>query len=134
MLSVIKPKLHKTREIMVAVITAVVGDSTAVNSSISHRHQFNIYSNVASQNVQGDFTVSSSDGSGIRVCVMDDTNFATWQNRTAFSTYCDNRKATAGNISLSPPAGSYILVFDNTFSATSKNVTADIFSVVMPLD
>jgi aspartate 1-decarboxylase len=90
---------------------------------------------VASEAVEGTFTVTGSNVSGIKVYIMDDTNFVKWQNGNAFSTYYNSGEATSGDIPVgSPPGGTYHLIFDNTFSTTSKNITAEICTVVLPVD
>ena len=65
--------------------------------------------------------------------VMNSTNFVNWQNGDAFSTYYSSGEATTGNIYAEPPSGgTYFLVFDNTFSTTSKNVDTDVDVMYMP--
>jgi hypothetical protein len=77
--------------------------------------------------VGGSFTVSTNDESGIKVYVMDDTNFVNWQNGHAFSTYYASGEVKAGDIYAEfTSGGTYNLVFDNTFSATSKSVDSEV--------
>jgi hypothetical protein len=112
----------------------IVSSGLAVVDSGSYRDfQFHVYRDVASQNVEGDFSVSGSDGNGIRVYIRNDTSFVNWKNGNAFSTYYDSGIAVNGSISVLPPPGTYHLVLDNTFSAASKNVTVTIANVVVPV-
>jgi hypothetical protein len=106
----------------------VVWGVVTVNATSYRVYPFSIPSTATWSSVQGTFTVSGDSGNGIRVYIMNATELVNWQNGQAFSTYCSSEETTTGNIVADPPAGeTYYLVFDNTFSATSKSVDAKVY-------
>ncbi len=152
-----KPKSHKARNIAVTVIAVVflsislhalvqiltfrpiglplmqkvVGDVIAVNATSYRVYPFSISSTAAGSSVQGDFAVSGGNGDGIRVYIMNATEFVSWQNGQAFSAYYSSGEATTGSIRADPPiGGTYYLVYDNTFSAGSKNVDTTVYVMI----
>ena len=149
-----KPKSHKARNIAVVIIVvtllpaglyalmriltphpiglpimqnAVKGVIT-VNATSYKVYPFSIPSSATASRAEGDFAVTGDNGDGIRVYIMNATEFVDWQNGQAFSTYYSSGEATDGDIVADPPiGGTYYLVYDNTFSATVKTVDTTVY-------
>lgn len=80
--------------------------------------------------LQGHFTAQGGSGNDIMVQVMNDNEFVNWQNHHGQDTLWDSDKVTVGDIKLSLPngAGTYYLLFNNSFSlitpkAVQHNIT-----------
>lgn len=79
--------------------------------------------------IEGSFKVNATDESGIKVYVMDDSNFVNWQNNHAITTYYASEETKTGYVNAEiSSGGTYHLVFDNTFSATPKEASASIMA------
>lgn len=79
--------------------------------------------------LQGHFTASGGSGNDIIVSVMNEDEFINWQNHHGYDTIWNSDKVTAGDIKLSLPsgAGTYYLLFNNSFSLiTPKAVSHNI--------
>ena len=76
--------------------------------------------------VQGKFNVTS--GETIRVFIMDYANFTQWHNAGGNANVVyDSGEVNNGDINVNVPStGDYVLVYDNTFSGTPKNVTTHV--------
>lgn len=109
-------------------ITVVKGNIT-INSGSYVYYNFTLSTHV-NPSVEGTFTVSGSDQK-IRVYVMDCANFVDWQYARKASMYYDSGESSNGNVEANLPLGNYYLVYDNTFSATSKNVTTEVSYLVL---
>ncbi|MEM3880591.1 MAG: hypothetical protein QXD19_02460 [Candidatus Bathyarchaeia archaeon] len=80
----------------------------------------------------GTFTVSEGMET-IKVYIFDSAGFMDWQNSGNASSYYNSGEMTSSNITatlVSP--GTYYLVYDNTFSLISKNVTAQVNFYYIP--
>jgi hypothetical protein len=79
--------------------------------------------------VSGGFT-ALGDGNDIRVYIMNDTSFninAVPELGGHFSAYYDSGQLTTNSINVTlPSGGTYYLVYDNTFSASQKNVNTQV--------
>ncbi|HKW19551.1 MAG TPA: zinc ribbon domain-containing protein [Terriglobales bacterium] len=80
--------------------------------------------------LQGHFTAQGGSGNDIIVQVMNENEFVNWQNHHGQDTLWDSDKVTVGDIKLSLPngAGTYYLLFNNSFSlitpkAVQHNIT-----------
>ena len=109
--------------------TTVFSGSAAVNPSSYYYITFNVPSNAI--NVQLSINLEASGGSGndIRLYVMSYTDFINWQNGHTVSPYYSTGQETAFNTVVNLPngGGTYVVVFDNTFSIfSSKTVTGTI--------
>ena len=92
-------------------------------------YYFTIPTGATGITLTGSFTASGGGGNDIEVLVMDQTNFANWQNRNQFSSYYDSGQVTTGTVHASLPAsGTYDLVYSNRFSTvSSKNVQTTVY-------
>jgi hypothetical protein len=113
------------------VATPVVWDiadgNLTINAGSYECYNFTVPSGASDIKVDGTFAVSGGSGNVIKVYVMSDANFADWQNGRNVSMYYNSGEANSGVISATPPsAGTYYLVYDNTFSTISKNVTTQV--------
>jgi hypothetical protein len=103
----------------------IVNGNLTVNASSYEYYDFTVSIHI-SPTVQGTFTVSS--GEKIRVYIMDSANFTDWQNKRPARMYYDSGESSSGNVTATlPSGGNYVLVYDNTFSATSKKVTTQVY-------
>jgi hypothetical protein len=106
----------------------LLSGSMAVNAPSYSYVQFEVPNGATDVTVTGNFVASGGMGNDIKVYIMSSTDFLNWQNGHQASAYYDSGKVTAGDLSLSLPAGqSYYLIFDNTFSIISgKTVSGTI--------
>jgi hypothetical protein len=109
------------------VVQPIAEGQFTVNAGSYTDYNFTVPADFSGAWVSGSFTVSDSAVNGIVVYVMDDGNFTKWQNGQTANTYYDSGQVNAGDVTIAElRSGTYYLVFDNTFSAASKNVTAGI--------
>ena len=109
------------------VVQPIVSGNFTVNAGSYADYNFTVPSYFSEVWVDGTFTVSDVVVNGLRVYVMDGGNFTNWQNGQTANRYYDSGQVSSGNVTTTTlPSGTYYLVFDNTFSAVSKNVTADV--------
>ena len=102
----------------------IVKGNLTVNAGSYVSRNFTVPSMISNARVDGTFTVSGGSQTTIKVYVMDSANFADWQNGRQASRYYDSGEANSGNVTATlPSAGTYYLVYDNTFSTASKNMT-----------
>jgi ribosomal protein S27AE len=104
--------------------TNLVNALVTVPAAQYEYYQFVVPSGATAVTVSGSFTASGGTGNDIEVLVFDQTNYVNWENGHAASAYYDSGQVTTGTISVNlPGAGTYYLVYNNSFSATSsKNV------------
>jgi hypothetical protein len=108
------------------IVMEIVNENLTVNASSYASYNFTVPSSAPTSIVQGTFTVSGGNRNTIKVYVMDGANFADWQNGLNASIYYDSGALSSGNVTATlPSAGTYYLVYDNRFSAVSKNVTTE---------
>jgi hypothetical protein len=109
------------------IVMEIVNGNLTVNASSYASYNFTVPSSAPTATVQGTFTVSGGNGNTIKVYVMDGANLADWQNGLNASMYYDSGELSSGNVTATlPSTGTYYLVYDNTFSATSKNVITQV--------
>ena len=104
----------------------IANGNITVNPGSYQYYKFNL-SNSANvyPTVQGTFNVSN--GETIRVYLMTSANFTAWQNHAATEEYYDSGIVNNGNVTVNLPAkGDYVLVYDNSFSATPKTVNTEV--------
>lgn len=123
--------LNKIRPYSTPIAEIIVDGNLTVNSGSYVHYNFTVFSENVSPTVQGTFTVSGS-AQKIRVYIMDSTNFTIWQDTRNAGMYYDSGESNSGNIAITLPVGNYDLVYDNTFSAASKNVTTQVYSWYLP--
>lgn len=78
--------------------------------------------------VEGTFTASGGNND-IEVLVLEESQYANWQNGHKFDATYSSGRVTAGklNVQLPPEPGNYYVVFSNRFSyITNKAVVADV--------
>jgi hypothetical protein len=102
----------------VARTETIVDDSITISARSYSYYNFTIPLNsVANCEVSGSFSISNISAIGIRVYIMNSTNFLAWKNGDSWSTYYNSGQVTAGKITADlPRTGTYYLVYDNTFS------------------
>ena len=102
----------------------IVNGLVTVPAGYYQYYQFTVPASATLVSVNGMFTASGGSGNDIIVYVFDSTNFVNWQNGYQASAYYNSGQTTTGTVSASlPSAGTYYLVYSNTFSTTSsKNV------------
>jgi hypothetical protein len=123
--------LNKTYPPSTPVTEIIVDGNLTVNSGSYVYYNFTVFIGHLHPTVQGTFTVSGNDQK-IRVYIMDSANFTNWQDTRNASKYYDSGESNSGNITATLPVGNYDLVYDNTFSATPKNVTTQAHSWYIP--
>ncbi len=104
----------------------IVNGNITVNARSYQYYAFNL-SNDADlvPTVSGTFNVS--EGETIRVYVMTTANFTLWQNQNPAQSYFDSGIVGNGTVEANlPMKGKYVLVYDNTFSATTKTVSTEV--------
>jgi hypothetical protein len=107
----------------------VFSGSAAVNPGSYYYISFNVPPNAVNVRLSGSLTAAGGIGNDVRVYVFDRTDFINWQNGHSASAYYSTGQETAFNINVELPngAGTYYVVFDNTFSIFfSKTVTGTI--------
>jgi len=73
--------------------------------------------------VAGHFEATGGSGNDIEVLLMDADSFANFQNHHTYSAYYTSPKQTAGALNVGTlPAGTYYLVFNNSYSLFSNKV------------
>jgi hypothetical protein len=107
------------------VVQQILNGDFTVNAGSYADYNFTVPSEFSKAWVDGTFTVSDDAMNDIIVYVMNGGNFTHWQNGGSVNKYYDSGQVGAGDVTtMILPSGTYYLVFDNTFSATSKNLTA----------
>jgi hypothetical protein len=116
--------INEIHPVATPVVWDIVHGNLTINAGSYERYNFTVPSGASDVHVDGTFTVSGGNGNTIKVYVMNNANFADWQKGSNVSMYYDSGELNSGNVAATlPSAGTYYLVYDNTFSAISKNVT-----------
>ncbi len=118
-----------TQQQTTQVSNNVVNGMVTIGARNYQYYQITVPSGAISPSVSGSFTASGGSGNDIKIYVMDNTNYVNWQNGHSASTYYTSGQTTTGSISAQLPsgAGTYYLVYDNTFSLLStKNVDTQV--------
>jgi hypothetical protein len=102
----------------------IVNGLVTVNADSYEDYTFTVPSGASNIQVSGSFTASGGSGNDIRIFIFDQTDFTNWENGHTANCYYQSGQTTTGTISANlPSAGTYVLVYDNTFSIISqKNV------------
>ena len=108
--------------------TNIVNGLVTVNANSYEEYTFTIPSGASSIQVSGSFTASGGSGNDIKVLIVDQSDFVNWENGHTCQCYYQSGQETTGSISASlPSSGTYVLVYDNTFSLFSqKNVNTQV--------
>jgi hypothetical protein len=107
------------------IARGIVSGNVMVNVGSYVSRNFTVPSMISNARVDGTFAVSGGIQNTIKLYIMDGASFVDWQNGLQASMFYDSGEANSGNVTATlPSTGTYYLVFDNTFSAASKNVTA----------
>ncbi|MCW4047907.1 MAG: hypothetical protein NWE99_10195 [Candidatus Bathyarchaeota archaeon] len=123
---------NQTRPLSTPYLEEIVKGTLLVDASSYASFNFSLPSGVRSANVMGTFTVSEGMET-IKVYIFDSAGFMDWQNSGNASSYYNSGEMTSSNITatlVSP--GTYYLVYDNTFSLISKNVTTQVNFYYIP--
>lgn len=109
------------------VVQPIAEGNFTVNAGSYTDYNFTVPADFSRVWVYGSFTVSDTAINDMQVYVMDTVNFTNWQNGRNANKYYDSGRTNASTVTTATlPSGTYYLVFDNTISAASKNVTADV--------
>jgi hypothetical protein len=105
----------------------LVNGLVTINANYYEYYTFTIPSGASNIQVSGSFTASGGSGNDIKVLILDQSDFTNWQNGHSAQTYYQSGQETTGTISATlPTSGTYVLVYDNTFSLISqKNVNTE---------
>ena len=109
-------------------VSIVTGSLNLENGGYSY-YTFTVPAGATNSQVKGNFTVAGSGGSGIQVYIMNNENLFIWANSPAsarVSTYFDSGQVTSDSINTRLSPGTYYLIFDNTFSNSSKIVQTNV--------
>lgn len=108
--------------------TNVVNGLVTVNAGSYEDYTFTVPSGASNIQVTGSFTASGGSGNDIKVYIFDQSDFVNWENGHTANTYYQSGQTTTGTISATlPSSGTYVLVYDNTFSIISqKNVNTEV--------
>jgi hypothetical protein len=113
-------------------VERIVDETLLLNSNSYKSYDFSLPSIASSITVDGNFEVNG-DTEGIKIYIMDSLNFASWQNTRTASMYYSSGELKSGNITATLTlAGTYYLVYDNTSSLVSKNVTSQVVAYYVP--
>jgi len=116
-------------------VSEIIGDEVFTVSPESYvQHNFTVPTYLTFTQLYGSFNTQNSDNDTIRVYVMDSQNFAEWQHGHANTKLYDSGEVKSGQLDLSSLATdkTYFVVFDNTYSANSKNVNATVLFYYLP--
>ena len=109
-------------------VTNIIGNENFTVPAKSHvQRSFIVAADITFTQLDGVFSVQDDSTETIRVYVMDDQNFAEWMNGHDNVRLYDSGEVNNGNFTLSLVVNkTYYVVFDNTYSANSKNVNATV--------
>ncbi len=108
------------------VTTTVFSGSAAVNPNSYYYISFSVPSGAIDVALTGSLTAAGGSGNDVKVYVVDYSDFVNYENGHSFSAYYSTGQETAFNVNVGLPsgAGTYYVIFDNTFSIfSSKTVT-----------
>jgi len=106
------------------IVVNIVNENVTINAGSYEYYHFSVPVGASSAEVDGTFRVDGGSENVIKVYIMDAANFDNWQNGCNSSKNYDSGTLNAGNITATfTSSATYMLIYDNTFSATSKNVT-----------
>ncbi|MGI0069317.1 MAG: hypothetical protein ACREAN_03565 [Nitrosopumilaceae archaeon] len=131
----LSPKSNPGSNIQPPTTLNVVNGLITVSAGSYESYQIIVPAGASNVQITGTFTASGGSGNNIQVIIMDSTNYVNWQNGNQASAYYDSGQETTGNIATSLPggAGTYYLVYSNTFSTfSSKNVNTQADLVYTP--
>jgi hypothetical protein len=109
-------------------VTEIIRNENFTVPAKSHyQRSFNVAADITFTQLDGVFSVQDDSTETIRVYVMDDQNFAEWQNGNNNVRLYDSGEVNSGEFIFSLVVNkTYYVVFDNTYSANSKNVNATV--------
>ena len=108
--------------------TAVCETAFTIPAQTAKTCSFDVPEGLRKVRLVGQFKATGGSGNTIEVWVMNDRQFADWQNQHSVQALYNSQKITQGsvNVFLTNP-GKYHVVFNNDFSATApKNVEANL--------
>lgn len=84
-------------------------------------YKITVPSNATNASVDGHFWAKGGDGNDIKVYVMSEDSLVNFQNHHDSTTFFNSNRVTQEAIQASlPSAGSYYVVFDNTFESNAQ--------------
>lgn len=83
--------------------------------------RFEVPQNAGAVRVEGTFSASGGSGNDIEAYIFSNDDLVNWQNRHPVRTFYNSGRVTQGTleVSLPPTAGTYYIVFNNSFSLLS---------------
>ena len=130
-----KQELNSTHTLQAAFIHGtpplyrILNEQITVNAISYNAYNFTLPTEISQATVYGSFAVSNASQSGIKVYLMNSTNFADWLNgQSPVSFFPSGGAAVNGtfNVVLAS-GGEYFLVYDNTSGASLKQVDTDAY-------
>jgi zinc-ribbon domain len=108
--------------------TNIVNGLVTVNAGTYETYTFTVPSGASNVQVSGSFTASGGSGNDVRIFILAQSDFVNWANGHSSQCYYQSGQTSTGTISASlPTSGTYVLVYDNTFSVFSqKNVNTEV--------
>lgn len=115
--------VHHTLNLVNRIITVKAGSWYSTSFTVS--------GSPLSEMVRGSFTASGGSGNDIIALILDDMAYTNWSNGHQVSTLYNSGQVTVANINVPiTTAGTYHLIFSNTFSTfSSKEVNTKVDAV-----
>lgn len=118
------------RQLVAQPRTSVLSNAEFALSAAQYRYiRFEVPQNAGAVRVEGAFSASGGAGNDVEAYIFSNDDFVNWQNRHPVRTFYNSGRVTQGTleVSLPPLAGTYYLVFSNSFSLlSSKTVQTSI--------
>lgn len=119
-------------------VVNIVNETITIQPGHYNYYWVNIPTGSTIIHIAGTFTVSGGGGyyggNYVEVLVMDQTNYANWQNQLQSSPLYDSGQVASGTISASlTTSGKYYLIYSNNYSSTIKTVqtTASLYYYIV---
>ena len=109
--------------------TNIVNGMITINAGSYNYYEFTLPQGATNVQLQGNFYAAGGSGNDIDVVVMNPTSFINWKNGHTVNCYYSSGQLTTStfNVNLPSDAGTYYLVYSNTFSLFSqKNVNTQV--------
>ena len=101
----------------------IVNGIITVSANDHKTYRVTITSLMQGTHITGSFNAAGGSGNDIIVYVMDNTNYVNWTNGHQANCYYNSGQVTTGSFNVYlTTAGTYYVVYDNSFSTISKKV------------